>query len=281
MELGDVSPNKSPGTIIEIPPELINDGDSSDEATQVTEPHSMHQEKCFRTSLQHPPQGSHDPSLAISIAPQSQHEGSAQRALEICTNYCRRLVSFLMSMVAWAQLKTIAVMIQLLTLTRTAFNHCKRMVIWAQSKTMAVMIQLLTLARTTFYHCKGTVTWTQMKTIAVMIQLLTFARTTFCRCKRMVIWAQLKTLAVMIQFVTFARTTFWHCKAMVARVQLNVLALLAILIPFARTAFRLFKVFFLQFCTSSYDITSDFLQGKQSFYTYIAFSSDASCSNQP
>ena len=212
----------------------------------------MHQEKCFRTSLQHPPQGSHDPSLTISIAPQSQHEGSAQRALEICTNYCRRLVSFLMSMVAWAQLKTIAVMIQLLTLTRTAFNHCKRMVIWAQSKTMAVMIQLLTLARTTFYHCKGMVTWTQMKTIAVMIQLLTFTRTTFC-----------------------------SCKAMVARVQLNVLALLAILIPFARTAFRLFKVFFLQFCTSSYDITSDFLQGKQSFYTYIAFSSDASCSNQP
>ena len=183
----------------------------------------MHQEKCFRTSLQHPPQGSHDQSLTISIAPQSQHEGSAQRALEICTNYCRRLVSFLMSMVAWAQLKT----------------------------------------------------------IAVMIQLLTFARTTFCRCKRMVIWAQLKTLAVMIQFVTFARTTFWHCKAMVARVQLNVLALLAILIPFARTAFRLFKVFFLQFCTSSYDITSDFLQGKQFFYTYIALSSDAQCSNQP
>ena len=152
MELGDVSPNKS--TIIEIPPEPRNDRDSSDEATQVTEPHSMHQEKCFRTSLQHPPQGSHDPSLTISIAPQSQHEGSAQRALEICTIYCRRLVSFLMSMVAWAQLKTIAVMIQLLTLTRTAF-----------------------------YNCKGMITWTQLKTIAVMIQLLSFARTMLCQAR--------------------------------------------------------------------------------------------------
>ena len=143
----------------------------------------MHQEKCFRTSLQHPPQGSHDQSLTISIAPQSQHEGSAQRALEICTNYCRRLVSFLMSMVAWAQLKTIAVMIQLLTLTRTAFYHCKWMVVWAQLKTIALMIQLLTLARTTFYLCKGMITWTQLKTIAVMIQLLSFARTMLCQAR--------------------------------------------------------------------------------------------------
>ena len=242
---------------VERPPQSQIEGVPSDESRQFIAKSSGgpggsksgHQRKRgFRQRYWRSVQRGQNPSLVG----QSGSKGRSQRCLESCTNFCQRLISFLASMVTWAQLKTIA-----------------------------VMIELLTLARTTFYHCKGTVTWTQMKTIAVMIQLLTFARTTFCRCKRMVIWAQLKTLAVMIQFFTFARTTFWHCKAMVARVQLNVLALLAILIPFARTAFRLFKVFFLQFCTSSYDITSDFLQGKQSFYTYIAFSFDASCSNQP
>ena len=232
------------------------------------EPQSRHQEKGFRTSLQHPPQRSQDLSHTISIAPQSHNEGSAQRALESCTNYCQRLVLILASMVAWAQLKTIAVMILLLTFARTTFHHCKGIVTWTQLKTIAAMIQLLTLARTTFYHCQGMVIWAQRKTIAVLIQLLTFARTTFYHWKGMVIWVQLKTIAVMIQQVTFARTTLCRCKAMVARVQLKTLASLAILIPFTRTAFRLFKVFFLQFCTSSYDITSDFLQGKKSFYLY-------------
>ena len=89
-----------------------------------------------------------------SLVGRSGSKGRSQRCLESCTNFCQRLISFLASMVTWAQLKTIA-----------------------------VMIQLLTLARTTFYLCKGMITWTQLKTIAVMIQLLTFARTMLCQAR--------------------------------------------------------------------------------------------------
>ena len=173
---------------VERPPQSQIEGVPSDESRQfIAKPpggpggsQSGHQRKRdFRKRYWRSVPRGQNPSLVG----QSGSKGRSQRCLESCTNFCRRMVSFLVLMVTWAQLKTIAVMIQLLTLTRTAFNHCKRMVIWAQSKTMAVMIQLLTLARTTFYLCKWMITWTQLKTIAVMIQLLTFARTMLCQAQ--------------------------------------------------------------------------------------------------
>ena len=144
---------------VERPPQSQIEGVTSDESRQfIAKPsggpggsQSGHQRKMgFRKSYWRSVQRGQNPSLVG----QSGSKGRSQRCLESCTNFCRRLVSFLASMVTWAQLKTIA-----------------------------VIIQLLTLARTTFYLCKGMITWTQLKTIAVMIQLLSFARTMLCQAR--------------------------------------------------------------------------------------------------
>ena len=77
----------------------------------------------------------------------------------------------------------------------------------------------------------------------------------------MVTWARLKMIATLIQLLAFARTTFYYCKGMVTWAQLKTLAILISLLPFVKTAFSLCKVI-MKFCSSSYDIGSDFLQGK-------------------
>ena len=189
----------------EEPPDNQNEGEHSDEACQfMAEPpggsQSGHQRKSgfmkkFRRSLQR----CGNPSLTR----QSSVKGKARQSFESCTSYCQRLVSFLASMVTWAQLKTIV-----------------------------ILIQLLTFARTTFHYCKVLVTWAQLKTIVILIQLLTFARTKFHYCKALVIWAQLKTLAISFSLMRFVKTMF-----------------------------RLIKVI-MKLCFTSYDIVSDFLQGK-------------------
>ena len=133
------------------PPDNQNEGDHSDEASQfMAEPpresHSGHQrkrgyKKRYRRSVQSP-------------AVQASGKGRASRSLESCTNYCQRLASFLASMVTWAQLKTIVILIQLVTFFRTMFFHYIVMVTWAQVKTLAVLISVMPLVKTTFGLCK-------------------------------------------------------------------------------------------------------------------------------
>ena len=77
----------------------------------------------------------------------------------------------------------------------------------------------------------------------------------------MVTWAQLKTIVILIQLLTFARTTFHYCKVLVTWAQLKTLAILFSLMRCVKTMFGLFKVI-MKLCLTSYDIVSDFLQGK-------------------
>ena len=67
-----------------------------------------------------------------------------------CTSYCQILLSFLASMVTWAQLKTIVILIQLLTFARTTFDYCKVLVTWAQLKTLAILFSLMRVVKTMF-----------------------------------------------------------------------------------------------------------------------------------
>ena len=136
----------------EEPPDNQNEGEHSDEACQfMAEPpggsQSGHQRKgSFMKKYRRSVQRSGYPSLTR----QSSVKGKARQSFESCTSYCQRLVSFLASMVTWAQLKTIVILIQLLTFARTTFHYCKVLVTWAQLKTLAILFSLMRCVKTMF-----------------------------------------------------------------------------------------------------------------------------------
>ena len=122
---------------VERPPQSQIEGVTSDESRQfIAKPsggpggsQSGHQRKRdFRKRYWRSVQRGQNPSLVG----QSGSKGRAQRCLESCTNFCQRLISFLASMVTWAQLKTLALMIQLLTFAKT-------MLCQAQAKLMTLI----------------------------------------------------------------------------------------------------------------------------------------------
>ena len=115
---------------VETPPQNQIEGVPSDESCQfIGKPpkglggtQSGHQRKRgFRKRYRRSVQRGGNPSPAR----QSSGKGRARRSFESCTSYCQRLRSFSASMITWAQLKTLAIMISLMPLVKTTFGLCK------------------------------------------------------------------------------------------------------------------------------------------------------------
>ena len=95
-------------------------------------------------------------SISHGRPPDNQNEGDpSDKASQFMAEPPAGLVSFLASMVTWAQLKTIVILIQLVTFARAMFFHCKVMVTWVELMTLAAMIQLVTIAWTTFCRLRA------------------------------------------------------------------------------------------------------------------------------